>query len=157
MARARTLTGSIVLGGAVDEVFRLFSPLGEKQWVPEWDPQILHPVEAEWEEGLIFRTREETGEAVWIVTRLDFALHKVTYHRVEPGRYVARIDVSCRALGQRSTEATIVYAFVGLSDRGNREIAAMTQNDYDAKMVRWQKWITAHLEARLPPRAAHKE
>jgi hypothetical protein len=146
-ARAVTLTGGLVLGAGVDEVFRLFSPLGEKLWVPEWDPQLLHPAGSEWEEGLIFRTREETGDAVWIVSRLDLVSHDVTYHRVEPGRYVARIEVSCRALGDRSTEATVVYSFVGLSESGNREIAAMTQDAYDAKMSRWTKWITHHLEA----------
>jgi hypothetical protein len=41
---------------------------------------------------------------------------------------------------------TVAYTFVGLSDGGNQEIAAMTQQAYDEKMGRWQNWIDAHLE-----------
>jgi hypothetical protein len=29
--------GKIALFGTVDEVFQLFSPLGEKLWAPDWD------------------------------------------------------------------------------------------------------------------------
>jgi hypothetical protein len=130
-------------------VFELFSPLGEKLWVPSWDPELLYPEGAAWEEGLLFRTREATGDAIWVVTRLDRDTHAVTYHRVEPGRYVARVDVRCRELPEQKTGVTVAYTFVGLSDGGNQEIAAMTQQAYDEKMRRWQNWIDAHLERQL--------
>lgn len=72
--------------------------------------------------------------------------HEVTYHRVEPERYVARVDVHCRELPNSRTEARTIYTFVGLSESGNKEIAAMTQNTYDEKMKRWKQWINSHLE-----------
>jgi hypothetical protein len=95
VSKSARLVGTITLAGLVDEVFQLFSPLGEKLWVPDWNPELLHPPEVSWKAGLIFRTREETGDAIWVVTRLDRAEHTVEYYRVEPGRYVARIEVSC--------------------------------------------------------------
>ncbi len=140
-------TGKIVLPADVERVFPLFSPLGEKAWVPGWDPRLLHPPGSEWEEGMIFLTREEEGDAVWIVTRLDRPSHEVVYHRVEAGRYVARIKVRCRDLGGRKTEATVVYAYVGLSEDGNRDLMAMTSKEYGAKMGRWRKWIQSALAA----------
>ena len=138
-------TGRIVLVGAVERIFPLLSPLGEKLWVPGWDPRIFHPAGAEWEEGMVFLTREERGEAIWFVARLDRASHEVVYHRVEPGRYLARIDVRCREAWSGRTEVTVRYSFMGLSEEGNREIAAMTQEDYDAKMGRWKQWLRTAL------------
>jgi hypothetical protein len=145
---AITLRGVVATAGEVDEVFPLYSPLGEKLWVPGWDPELLYPEGVEWAEGQIFRTREETGEAVWIVTRLDRAGHEAAYHRVEPGRYVARIEVACRAAGDGGTRTTIAYTFIGLSARGNRDIDAMSQEEYAAKMARWGAWIDGCLASR---------
>jgi len=126
-------------------VFPLFSPVGEKLWVPGWDPELLHPAGTEWAEGLVFRTREERGDAIWIVTRLDRPAHDVEYHRVEPDRYVARIHVHCVAAGQAATDASVEYEFIGLSESGNAEIAAMDEPGYAAKMARWTQWINDHL------------
>jgi hypothetical protein len=139
--RTLTLTGRVAVSGGLDEIFPLFSPLGERLWVPGWDPELLHPAGAEWEEGMIFRTEEERGPAVWVVSRLQREAHRVRYHRVEPGRYVACIEVVCRAAGAGMTEATIAYTFVGLSDAGNRDIAAMSETEYVEKMARWERWI----------------
>jgi hypothetical protein len=126
-------------------VFGLFSPTGERLWVPGWDPELLHPQGVEWAAGLIFRTREEQREAIWIVTRLDRSSHDVEYYRVEPDRYLARVAVRCAVLGPDSTEASTEYEFVGLSDSGNAEIAGMDDEAYAAKMERWTRWINEYL------------
>ena len=114
-ARSATLKGRVHVTGDVRDVFPLFSPEGEKLWVPEWAPEYLCPAEPAWVEAQIFRTREAMGEAIWVVTRLDQAQHRVEYHRVEPDRYVAHITVSCLPLPDRTTEVTTEYSFVGLS------------------------------------------
>jgi len=146
-ARHATFSGSIEVAGDLERVFRLFSPVGEKDWVPGWDPELLHPPGVEWAEEMLFRTREEAGDAVWIVSRLDRQAHRVTYHRVEPERYVARVEAACRPLAGGRVEAIVSYSFVGLSTRGNRDIAAMTVGDYQEKMARWSRWIGDCLEA----------
>jgi hypothetical protein len=139
--RESTFQGRVLVAGGPADVFPLFSPEGERLWVPEWAPEYLHPAVPEWTKGQIFRTREAMGEAIWLVTRLDRGQCEVEYHRVEPGRYVARISVSCRRLTDKLTEVSTTYSFIGLSDVGNEEIAAMTQEAYDAKMSRWTEWI----------------
>jgi hypothetical protein len=145
VSRSIRLAGDIVIAGHVAGVFPLFSPLGELDWVPGWEPEILHPPGASWERGMIFRTREAKGEAIWIVSRLDRDARDVEYHRVEPGRYVARVTVRCAPAGDRSTVASVAYEFVGLSDAGNDEIAAMTEAAYAGKLARWRGWIEAYL------------
>lgn len=144
-ARTSTFFGEFTLPASVDDAFPLFSPRGERLWVPGWDPEVLHPPESDWREGQVFRTREERGEAVWVITRLDSVRHWVEYHRVEPGRYVAHIVVRCRELPNRRTHVSTAYSFVGVSEIGNQDIAAMTQEAYDAKMLRWSEWIHKHL------------
>jgi hypothetical protein len=140
-ALSKTFTGEFPVQAPMERVFPLFSPLGEREWAPGWAPELLFPAGAEWAEEMIFRTLEETGEAVWIVTGLDLNEHRVVYHRVEPGRYVARVEVQCRSVSNRRTSVRTTYRFVGLSGRGNEEIEAMTQAAYDAKMERWMGWV----------------
>lgn len=143
-----TFRGRVLAAGDIDEVFPLFSPCGEKLWVPGWNPELLRPAEPAWEAGQVFRTREDTGEAVWVVARLDRTRHEVEYYRVEPGRYVAHITVSCRSVSGGKTEVSTTYGFVGLSGSGNRDIEAMTRRDYGEKMSRWTGWINRHLAER---------
>jgi hypothetical protein len=147
-AASAELIGGFMVSAPVDAAFGLFSPEGERLWVPGWAPELLHPRGAAWEQGLIFRTQEELGEAVWVVTALDHQRHAVEYYRVEPGRYVARVRVSCQAKQPEQTEVAVTYTFVGLSDAGNRDIGAMSRAAYEEKMMRWEEWISAYLHNR---------
>lgn len=116
--------------------------------MPDWDPELIHPAGVRWERGLIFRTKEERGEAIWLVTALDREQHEVEYHRVEAGRYVARVRVRCSARADVQTEVGVTYTFVGLSESGNRDIEAMSERAYKEKMARWQGWIAHHVSGR---------
>ncbi len=145
---SKTLHGGLEVAASIDEAFPLFSPAGERLWVPGWEPEHLHPPGVEWAEGQIFRTHDHHGEAIWVVTKLDPEHHVAEYHRVEPGRYVARITVRCAATAAGHTTVSTEYGFIGLSEDGNAEIAAMTQADYDAKMERWAEWIEQHHASR---------
>ena len=73
---SRTFNGSLTLKLEPSEAFALFSPEGERLWVPGWQPELLYPQGADWTEGQVFRTREEFGDAVWVVSMLD----RVNYH-----------------------------------------------------------------------------
>lgn len=139
------LNGGFILGVPPDAAFELFSPIGEKLWVPGWNPELLHPPGVTWERGLIFRTQEERGEAIWVITGLDRERREVEYHRIEGGRYVAKVSVNCRASADMQTEVRVTYTFVGLSESGNQEIAAMSAQLYEEKMNRWLGWIHRHL------------
>lgn len=141
IAGSTEFTGHFSVDAPIQTVFELFSPLGERMWVPAWNPELLHPPGVRWEQGQIFRTQEEEGEAIWIVTGLNREAHQVEYHRVEPHRYVARICVKCTGLDAGNTEVVTTYAFIGLCREGNDEIRAMTVDAYSEKMQRWRQWI----------------
>jgi hypothetical protein len=141
IAASCEFAGRFSVHAPIETVFELFSPLGERMWVPEWDPELLHPPGVSWVQGQIFRTREEQGDAIWIVTGLSREAYQVEYHRVEPHRYIARVCVTCTPAGNGHTEVATLYAYVGLSREGNDEIARMTSDTYSEKMARWKHWI----------------
>jgi hypothetical protein len=143
--RSVEVAGGFTVNRPAAEVFELFSPLGEKRWVPGWSPELLHPPGASWERGLIFRTPGERGDVVWIVGDLDRTLHHVEYHRLDPGRTVARVTVRCTPLDSGETEVRVAYAYVGLADDGNAEIARTTTASHAARMEQWKRWIDAYL------------
>jgi len=145
VARSAEFNGRFVVPGPIETVFDLFSPLGERLWVPDWNPELLHPSGVSWVCGQIFRTQEETGDAVWVVTRLTREAHEVEYHRVEAHRYVARVRVDCTAPANQVTEVSTSYGFIGLTAEGNDAIEAMTDASYAEKMKRWQQWISHYL------------
>lgn len=138
---SRTFAGRVEVAADPDSAFGLFTPLGEKRWIEGWNPEIVYPTGAEMAEGMIWRTRTDDREDVWIVSRYDPTAHEVCYYRVEPGRMVARIDVRCREIADSCTEVTVFYMHTALSEAGNDAIAAMTEEDYAAKMRRWQEAI----------------
>lgn len=149
--RTVRFAGTIEIQAPVSDVFELFSPEGERHWVPGWNPELLHPPGETWQRGLIFRTQEEKGPAIWVVTLLDRQAHDVEYHRVERDRYVARVAVNCASVAPQATVASVVYEFIGLTEAGNQEIDAMRDADYAEKMQRWRGWIDAHLNRRRSP------
>ena len=142
------LTGGLGVALPVDDAFVLFSPDGERLWIEEWDPELLYPRRVAWAEGQIFRTCEERGDAVWVVTAFDPAMHTVEYYRIESNRYVARVRVRCHAESPARTRAEVSYLFVGLTPEGNSDIEQMTVDAYAQKMERWERLIQAYLAAR---------
>lgn len=142
--QSMTLSGKLQIDGHVDEVFELFTPLGEKKWVEGWDPEILFPPGVSLAEGMVFRTFAQDQEEIWVVSHLDVPAHHILYDRVEPKHVAARVEIRCRATGA-TTEVSTSYRYVGLSDAGNRYVATWTDAAYAAKMARWQKLINRHL------------
>ena len=135
------LTGSLAVASPIDDAFELFSPAGETAWVVGWSPEWLYPAFGAWVPGQVFRTRNNANEAVWVVAALDRQARFVEYHRLEPGRHVARVRVQCSASVTGQTEVVVRYHFVGLSDEGNQEISEMSPASHAERMLRWQDWI----------------
>lgn len=145
---AAGFTGRFTVQAPIEVVFPLFSPLGERDWVPGWNPTLVHPPGVSWDQGQIFQTPGEHGDVTWIITALDRGAHRVEYHRVEAGRHVTRVRVACTGVDDRRTEVVTTYLFVGLSAAGNDEVRAMTAEAYDQKMTRWAEWIAAYVSRR---------
>jgi hypothetical protein len=138
-----TFEGSFRVHQPAEHAFPLFSPRGEEAWVPGWKPEMLHPAGAEWETGLVFRTVHDGQESIWFVRSLDRDAHRVTYDRVDLGMTATTVSVRCEAAGSDTTNVSVTYTFVGITDAGNAFVRAQKRDEFAAKMERWQDAIAA--------------
>ena len=143
--KASIFRGSIKLPTSPEIAFKLFSPEGERLWVPDWNPELIYPQGVEWAESQVFRTVEDSGDAIWVVSKLEPEECYVIYFRIEPTIYVAKVDVKVKPTSVEGSEVSVLYTFIGLSEKGNDEISLMTSSSFETKMERWFTWLNQYL------------
>jgi len=75
-------TARIILNDSIEKVFLLFSPLEEKKWDNDWNPDFLYPQKGEFIENLVFKTKSSNKfekEFNWIISYLNTKDHLVIY------------------------------------------------------------------------------
>jgi hypothetical protein len=151
-AAAVTRTGRLEFDGAIDKVFYLFTPIGERNWAKGWDPEVLFPLDREVAEGMVFRTRDQDGRVLtWTMTRYDAANYRVAYNVVTPEFVVRKLDIGCRLSGAAHIEVEVTDSYVGLSAHGNEFVERLTEASYAAKMETWKEGIGGYLAGTAKP------
>lgn len=140
-AKQALRSGTIRLDGPIGKVFPLFTPIEEKKWAPGWDPKPVWPESGDVVEGMVFTVKEDPGTVFWVVTHYDPQRHEISYANVLPGQTLNRIEIACKSAGASQTDCTVRYAFVGLSDEGNKFVEMHTEEAYAAKMKHWVEAI----------------
>ena len=130
----------------IASVFPLFSPEGEKLWVPGWDyTNIMVSKDLQPDDVFLTDSHDHRSTtAIWIVANYDPVNHFVSYYKVEPGEKVGKIVVQCAEQHQKHTIVKVSYKYIGLSDSGNRFIAGFTKKAYKAFIDEWRSLIKAH-------------
>ena len=146
IAQRVTRSHVIHLPAAVQYVFPLFEPLGEKHWVAGWDPEMLYPLSGEASVGTVFTTQHVDEPAkVWTIIAYERERAHVTYFNVLPGSHTSLIDVSCEHAGTEASTARITYALTALTPQGNSYLDAFTQEYYQTWISSWQTAISHYL------------
>ena len=152
-------TGTVTIPTPASRALPLFEPLGEKAWADGWDPEILYPrsagvPEAPASPGMVFRTHA-AGEppTIWVLALHDAAALVVEYATVTPGHRIGRIRVELEPAGEQRSRARVTYDFRALSARGAAYVEGFTEEQYAARMARWEKAIGHYLATgRILPR-----
>ena len=139
MSLRTVLRGGFGLVMAPDEAFPLFTALGEKEWVPGWDPELVFPASGELEQDQVFLTGEGDEKTFWYVSQVDFKSHRVDYIRNTPTSRVARVHVEVHPDGTGS-KVDVTYVWTALSESGAREIEAAAAG-YEAMMGEWKRLV----------------
>jgi MOSC domain-containing protein YiiM len=134
-------TGTVDVACPVAEAFTYFTPDGERLWVPDFDPEYLHPLSGDQTEGAVFTTTHGGERTLWMILRFSPADGVAEYARVTPGSRRGIVRVRVEATGATAARATICYELTALSDSGNDVLAAMTDAAYAEMMVDWQRRI----------------
>jgi hypothetical protein len=151
-AHRSTRTTTIHLMAPPEQVFPLFSPLGEKLWIAEWDPVLVYPPTGDPEPNAVFTTKGHDGlGAVWVIVQFDPTLFQVSYVRVVPHSHVATIAVDCTVVGATTTAATITYTFTGLTEDGNAYTARFSEGYYRAWIEQWEAAMNHYLRHGAAP------
>jgi hypothetical protein len=148
------LSGRVVVAAAPADAFRFFTPEGERLWIPEWDPEYLHPPDGALAEGLVFRTRHGGEETLWLVSHCDRAAGAVEYVRVTPESRIGTVSVRLSAAGEGATEATITYRLTSLSPAGDRTLAAF-EAGFPRMLADWETRIGYAMKL-VPPKPRAK-
>lgn len=145
-ALRRACSSTIHLAAAPAVVFPLFTPQGERAWVPDWDPHNIYPHSGEAELDGVFATAHvEDAPTIWTIVEYAPDRGRIAYVRVAPASHVAHITVDCREALPDATEATISYVFTGLSEAGNAYVARHSEDHYRHWLLEWQAAINAYL------------
>ena len=77
-----------------DEALPLFTPKGEEDWVPGWQPAYFRPPTGETCQGMVFTTEHDGETTVWTCVAWQPDRGHARYFRVTPGSRVTRPSVS---------------------------------------------------------------
>jgi hypothetical protein len=127
--------GTLRLPLPPDQALALFTPAGERTWVPGWDPTFPAGDE-DTSPGTTFLTHEQT---VWVIA--DRTPSSMRYARITPGEHAGTVEVRCEPAGS-GTRAHVTYDLTALGDP-----AALDRfgAGYDAMLAEWERMIAAAL------------
>ena len=140
---------SFEIAAPVEELFPLFSPEGEKLWVPEWDYQDVMAT-PDLAEDYVFLTESHdhrTTKAIWVVKRYHPANWQVEFYKIEPGDKLGVVKVSCKPLAARLTEVQVGYKYIALSLNGEAFISNFTATAYEEFIGEWQELLSKYIES----------
>ena len=141
-------TKSFEVDAPIADLFPLFSPEGEKHWVPGWDYENVMGTTGLFED-YVFLTKthdHQTTDAIWIVKQYNPKSHTVQYYKIEPGDKIGVITVMCTELEPAKTEVQVTYKYIAISPSGQEFIYQFSENVYGEFINGWQKLLSKYFE-----------
>ncbi len=133
----------------VDKMFPLFTPEGEKLWVPDWDyVNIMGSTELC--ENYVFMTdshAHKTSRSIWIVKKYDPELHYVQYYKIEPMDKIGVVTVECTDIGSDRTRVKVTYKYVALSTEGEKFLSEFSYSVYEDYICNWKKLLMNYFQS----------
>jgi len=125
----------------VSDVFPLFCPVREVDWLDGWAYTMHYAESGLAEEHGVFSTEG----AIWVCTAYQPVQGHVAYLRVEPGLAVTHLEISCQPATDSGTTVAIHYRFTSLSPAGDAHIIARQQAS--AAVTSWFERAITHFLA----------
>jgi hypothetical protein len=138
-------TGTLRVPLPLARAFPLFTPEGERAWVPGWEPVYLFPRQPSADAGTVFTTRHGDEETHWVVLRHAPAEGVAEYARFAPATRAGTVRVECTPTGAGETTVRVGYALTALTPAGNAVLAALTPAAFAAMLAEWEELIRRSL------------
>ena len=145
-----THTKAFKMNVPIADIFPLFSPEGEKHWVPGWDYiNVMGTTELSDDYVFLTKTHDHgTSDAIWIVKKYDPNLHFVQFYKIEPGEKIGVVTVKCTELEASKTMIRVTYKYLALSKNGEEFITVFNESTYEEFIDEWQKLLTNYFKAK---------
>lgn len=134
------LEGKVGVARPPAEAFALFTPSGERGWVPGWEPKFPCPGTPETQPGTVFIICHGGRRSVWAVVCCETG-RTIQYATVTPGERAGLVTVDCRA-SSVGTEVTVRYDLTALSPDANSELDHFAAN-FPSFLRHWEQAIAA--------------
>jgi hypothetical protein len=145
-----TRTKAFKMNVSIADIFPLFSPEGEKHWVPGWDYiNVMGTTELSDDYVFLTKTHDHgTSDAIWIVKKYDPKLHFVQFYKIEPGEKIGVVTVKCTELEASKTMIRVTYKYLAFSKGGEEFITVFNENTYEDFIDEWQKLLTNYFKSK---------
>ena len=139
-------TGSFDLPCDADTAFPLFSPEGERNWVPGWNPVPVFPETIAFRPNTVFRLGQGSDESVWTILEADWQTHRAEYVRTAHASHTARIGVKIEPVAPNRSRVTVSYAVTAFGEHASAVMEPFSESAYAQRMRDWQQQISTCLE-----------
>ena len=120
-----------------------FTPEGERDWVPGWDPVPLHaPGGSLSVAGAVFTTAADGEATLWLTLAVDLAAGVADYVRITPGNRLGTVHVRCAPAGD-GCRVEVDYRLTAISEAGAEKLAAVTPEAFARTIADWKTKIEA--------------
>jgi hypothetical protein len=118
-----------------------FTPEGEREWVPGWNPVYPGGEPAE-TSGTVFTTDVGGVNTIWLIQEIDRNDCRAVYVRVTPGHHAGTVRVGCSDGADGWCRVDVTYE-MSLLPRGDpRAMDAYDEGPFQAMMVDWAAEVT---------------
>ena len=121
----------------------LFTPEGERAWVPGWDPVYPSGQPSE-NSGTVFITRSGGVKTTWVVLEVDRSQATASYARTTPGYHAGVVLVRCADTASGHSTVSVIYDMT-LLDTDPAELDAYAEGNFELMMQEWSDAVAAHL------------
>ena len=140
----RIVSGHFELDLPAEKAIGFFTPEGERDWAPGWNPTYPAGEPSE-TTGTVFITDVGGVETVWLIQTLDNAGCTVAYSRVTPGRHAGTVRVSCDDATSGVCVVSVTYDMSLLPGSDPNGLDPYDDHSFEAMMIHWSEAIGHNL------------
>jgi hypothetical protein len=141
-------SGQFVVALPAARAIELFTPEGERVWVPGWDPTYPTGRPSE-DPGTVFVTDSGGIETIWVVLGIDRRRATAAYVRTTPGRHAGIVHVACADTTEGHCAVTVIYNMTLLGDNV-ADLDGYAGDNFERMMQEWADAIAGSLGTRSP-------
>lgn len=136
-------SGQFDVALSAGDAIGLFTPEGERLWVPGWDPVYPEGQPSE-DSGTVFLTESGGVETTWVVIQIDRPGATAAYARTTPGYHAGVVRVACVDTAAGHCTVSVAYDLT-LLGADPAELEAHAVGNFEDMMHEWSNAVAAYL------------